>query len=176
MPSERPRDQESTRAQNGCAGEPVALETPYLWAVEELVPTVGGDSPCAHDLAIARTACAGGGTGNPAYAKGVDHDERANRQHHQRSEWSNRTNHRSSHSEGRAGPLQTGPDEGVSDTSQPRRDCAQSGGELATIRIVRVAASGRGLRFHKAADRRLRPAVTGVPGGIAGPASGEGGR
>ena len=44
VPGQRPGDQESAGAENGCAGEPMVVETAYVWTAAKFLPAAGGDS------------------------------------------------------------------------------------------------------------------------------------
>ena len=71
------RHKKPTRAQERCAGKPVAHEVAYVWIVAELVPTSGRDTGSADGLAVAGQTGAGCEPGDPAYAESHDDNESA---------------------------------------------------------------------------------------------------
>src|SRR6266478_2045039 len=52
------RHKKSTRAQERCAGEPVAHEVAYVWIVAELVPTAGRDTGSAANVSSPKSKLA----------------------------------------------------------------------------------------------------------------------
>src|SRR6267378_3128701 len=89
--------EEPAGTQERCAGESVVAEIAHLWAVEQLVPTAGGDSRPSYLLAATGRARAGGGDVHSTYAEGLDADECANGKCNQRCEWSDPTSHHTGH-------------------------------------------------------------------------------
>ena len=87
LPGERTPHQESPRAQERCAREPMAAEAPHLRLAPELVSPARRDSRGADILAPTRRPCTRGQHLYAADAKGANPDEHPIGECHQRSEW-----------------------------------------------------------------------------------------
>src|SRR5207244_2285352 len=75
IPGECPGDEEFARAQERCAGKPMAHEAAHLWAVAEFVSAPTRDSHHADVLAATARLGASGRAAYSADAEGADADE-----------------------------------------------------------------------------------------------------
>ena len=102
LSGERAAHQESPRAQERRAREPVAAEAPHLRAAPQLVSPARRDSRRADVLAPTRRPCPRGQHLHPAHAEGADPDEHPTGECHQRSERLDRAADRPRDPRGRA--------------------------------------------------------------------------
>jgi len=147
----------------------MAVEVAHVRIVAEFVPARRRDPEVADDLAVAEPPGAGCQRRDPAHAKSVDDDERAVSQCDQRHQWADGTGDPAGDSGWGTGSVQAGETEALPDPSQRRRDCAQSGRELAGRCAVRTAAGSGAVRVSPAANRGVRHGTGEVSGKLAEP-------
>ena len=107
--NQRAGHQKPTGTQDRCTRMSMAAEAAYLRAAAELVSADGGNSSSADDLAFARPAGEACIAGDPTHAEGVDNDECADRQCHQRHQRCHWAEDYSSHFGRRTGSIQNWP-------------------------------------------------------------------
>src|ERR1700736_5543281 len=135
-------DQESTGAQERCAGVPVADEAAHLRVAAQFLPATGTDPRHTHDLAAAGPVGEGCRARHPADAESADDHEYPVSELHQRYWCRDRVSDPARHPEWAARSLGVSQVAGPTDSRQCGGGRTQPAGELARGRTVRARASG----------------------------------